>query len=79
MYYRLNDLQCGGCLHTGFNASSLDQLKRDFISYAEPDMEEDEISYVQNANLMEFSIYLYSGFELELETSMLPFPEQDEE
>lgn len=87
MYYRLNDLQCGGCLHTGFNASSLEQLKEDFISYVSIDVGndqqkvdfEDECMFVRGASEFTLSGYLLYAYELELESNMIPFPEQDEE
>lgn len=77
MYYRFKDLQQGSYLLEGYNAQGLDQIKEAFIKLNK-DLG-NEAEFIRSIPEHVLTGYLKYGYEIQLESSLLPFPEQDEE
>lgn len=72
MYYALYDLQTGNYMHSGRNATTLDELKGALLAYIEPDIEEierDDINAMSVEGIAE-------AWELEVHTSETKFAEE---
>lgn len=74
-YYRVFDLQCGRYMASGYNATSLEQLRDDFISYFSNDHSKETIqAWKKLKTKQEIETWL-GNEELELEESDEQFDE----
>lgn len=76
-YYRLADFQCGGYLHTGYNCTSLKDVKDELFDYIEPDLD-DEDPFNTREKFDEYFETVLEVWQLELERSKVKFEPNDE-
>lgn len=77
-YYRLYDKQTGRYMSTGYNATSVAELARDYKSYVSIDEDEEEEDFFESASDCQVLEYIRAN-EFDIETSDKPFPEKDED
>lgn len=83
-YYRLLCLQGTGYMGTGYNSNSLEELAEDYASYKSNDWDngdylkgEETMHEVWNKMKLEDKINYIKNDEFEIETSSIPFNENE--
>lgn len=71
-YYALYDMQTGDYMHSGRNATTLDELKEALLSYIEPDIEEVERDDINAMGVQGIA----EAWDLDIHTSETKFPEE---